>query len=71
VTVSSITLKEIAPILERAKQVAIDYYQATDKPLGVTGEVGEYEVARLLGLELASVRVPCLYGNELVRIFRI
>lgn len=57
-TVSSITLNEIAPILERAKQVAIDYYQATGKPLGVTGEVGEYEVARLLGLELASVREP-------------
>jgi len=35
-------LIEIAPILERAKQVAIDYYQATGKPLGVTGEVGEY-----------------------------
>jgi hypothetical protein len=49
---------EIAPILERAKQIAVDYYRATGKPLGVTGEVGEYEAARLLGLKLAPVREP-------------
>ena len=54
----AIAPNEIAPILERAKQVAIDYYRATGKPLGVTGEVGEYEAARLLGLKLAPAREP-------------
>jgi len=49
---------EIAPILERAKQIAIEYYRATGKPLGITGEVGEYEAARLLGLNLAPARAP-------------
>ena len=34
----------------------MDYRRATGKPLGVTGEVGEYEAARLLKLELAGAR---------------
>ena len=46
----------IAEILKRAKEVAVDYYRATGKPLGVTGEVGEYEAARLLGLDLSDAR---------------
>ena len=49
---------DVAPILERAKQIAVEYYRATGKPLGVTGEVGEYEAARLLGLKLAGAREP-------------
>jgi hypothetical protein len=48
---------DVAPILEKAKQVAVEYYRATGKPLGVTGEVGEYEAARLLG-KLAGAREP-------------
>lgn len=48
----------LGDILGRAKQAAIDYYRLTDKPLGITGEVGEYEAARLLGLELADARTP-------------
>ena len=46
----------IGEILKRAKEVAVDYYRATGKPLGVTGEVGEYEAARLLGLDLSDAR---------------
>ena len=50
---------DIGDILARAKQAAVDYYQLTRKPLGVTGEVGEYEATRLLGLTLnAAPRVP-------------
>lgn len=49
---------DIHAILSRAKDVAIDYYEATGKPLGVTGEVGEYEAARLLGLQLSEARTP-------------
>lgn len=45
-------------ILERARQAAIDYYALTGKPLGVTGEVGEYLTATILGLELTEARSP-------------
>ncbi len=48
----------INEILARAKQAAVDYYRLTGKPLGITGEVGEYEAARLLGLALADARAP-------------
>ena len=49
---------EVREVLARAKQAAVDYYRLTGKPLGVTGEVGEYEAARLLGLSLVAARVP-------------
>jgi hypothetical protein len=48
--------EEIAAVLERARAVAIDYYRLTRKPLGITGEIGEYEAARLLSLELSAAR---------------
>jgi len=51
-------LKEIAPILEVAQQAAIDYFRLTGKPLGITGEIGEYLAAKHLGLELADARMP-------------
>ncbi len=51
-------LEKIGEILARAKQAAVDYYRLTEKPLGITGEVGEYEAARLLGLKLAVARTP-------------
>ncbi|TNC93512.1 MAG: hypothetical protein FD119_3941, partial [Stygiobacter sp.] len=40
----------IADLLRQARRIAIEYYQLTGKPLGITGEVGEYEAAHLLGL---------------------
>lgn len=46
----------IADLLRQARRIAIEYYQLTGKPLGITGEVGEYEAAHLLGLDLAVVR---------------
>ncbi|SEW30879.1 hypothetical protein SAMN05444851_2922 [Aliiroseovarius sediminilitoris] len=49
------TRSEIA-ILEEVKSLAVEYYQLTGKPLGVTGEIAEMEAARLLGLELAEAR---------------
>ena len=45
-------------LLDRVKKLAIEYYDATHRPLGVTGEVAEYEAARLLGVTLADVRTP-------------
>ena len=50
------TLDQIGEIISRARAVAADYYRVTGKPLGITGEVGEYEAARCLNLELARAR---------------
>ena len=36
--------------------LARKYRVLTGRPLGITGEIGEYEAARLLRLELAQVR---------------
>lgn len=41
-------------ILGQAKRLARRYRALTGKPLGVTGEVAEFEAARLLGLELSA-----------------
>ncbi len=51
-------LLQIGDILERGKAAAVDYYQLTGKPLGITGEIGEYLAAKHLGLELADARNP-------------
>jgi hypothetical protein len=50
------SIGKIGDILARAKVIAIEYYKETGKPLGITGEIGEYEVSRLLGLTLAGAR---------------
>ena len=46
----------LTKLLAQAKELAREYYRLTGKPLGVTGEVGEYEAARILGLTLAEAR---------------
>ncbi|HWD70498.1 MAG TPA: hypothetical protein VG293_09890 [Solirubrobacteraceae bacterium] len=46
----------LVKLLAEAKQLAKEYYALTGRPLGITGEVAEYEVARLLGVTLAPVR---------------
>ena len=53
-----IELHRVGEILERARQAAIDYYTLTGKPLGITGEYGEYLTAKLLDLELVDARSP-------------
>jgi len=55
---------EVANIIRSAKRLARRYYQLTNRPLGVTGEVAEYEAIRLLHLEPAQVRQP---GYDAVR----
>ena len=47
---------EVKSILREAKRLAQQYRRATGKPLGITGEVAEYEAARLLGLRLTDAR---------------
>lgn len=48
--------RELARIITEAKKLAIGYRRLTGRPLGITGEVAEYEATRLLGLRLAVVR---------------
>ncbi len=43
-------------ILRDAKRLAQKYREVTGKPLGITGEVAEYEAARILGLRLTVAR---------------
>jgi len=46
----------VLEILRKAKKLAQEYRALTSKPLGITGEVAEYEAARLLGVELTPAR---------------
>src|SRR4051812_6281878 len=46
----------LVKVLASAKAIAKEYYALTGRPLGVTGEVAEYEAARILGLTLSDVR---------------
>jgi hypothetical protein len=47
---------EVFQILRDAKVLARRYYHLTGKPLGVTGEIAEFEAARILDLELELAR---------------
>lgn len=46
----------ILAVLGEAKRLAQEYRRLTGKPLGITGEVAEYEAARILGVELTAAR---------------
>ena len=50
------SLAAVGTVIQRARAAALDYQALTGRPLGVTGEIGEFEAARLLGLELAPAR---------------
>ncbi len=49
---------ELKRVIQEAKSVAKRYRQLTGKPLGITGEVGEFVAADLLNLELTEARQP-------------
>ena len=49
---------QISAVLERAKDAAVDYYDLTGKPLGITGEIGEFYASKYLKLDLAEARTP-------------
>ncbi len=46
----------VLDILGEAKRLAREYYALTSKPLGITGEVAEYEAANILHLDLTPAR---------------
>ena len=48
--------EEIKTILKQAKKLAQRYRALTGKPLGVPGEVAEYEAAQHLKLEVVPAR---------------
>lgn len=56
ITITDQYLKIVGPLLDRARGLAREYKTATGRPLGITGEVAEYEAVRLLGLEICEVR---------------
>lgn len=48
--------RPVKEILKEVKRLAIEYYKATGKPLGVTGEIGEFEASEKLDLKLTEAR---------------
>src|SRR5713101_8125624 len=48
--------RDIETILGEAKRLAREYYALTGKPLGLTGEVAEYEAKAMLGVTLTPAR---------------
>jgi hypothetical protein len=50
------TNEPVMEILRQAKKLAQRYRAATGNPLGITGEVAEYEAARILGITLTPAR---------------
>jgi hypothetical protein len=52
------SLVEVGKILVKVRREAVRYYELTSKPLGVTGEIAEYEATRILRLKLTDARQP-------------
>ncbi len=48
--------ERILAILSKAKKLAREYRALTGRPLGITGEVAEYEAARIMRLKLTPAR---------------
>jgi hypothetical protein len=46
----------VLKLLEEVKLLAQEYYDLTERPLGVTDEIAEFEAARRLGVQLARPR---------------
>ncbi|WP_350648567.1 hypothetical protein [Pseudomonas sp. HY13-MNA-CIBAN-0226] len=57
---------EILEVLKEAKVLAHRFYRLTGKPLGVTGEVAEYEAATKLGLQLHPARQAGYDATEML-----
>jgi hypothetical protein len=47
---------KLSTLLRAAKRLAKQYRALTGRPLGITGEVAEFEASRLLGLKLSDAR---------------
>ncbi len=56
----------VMELLAQAKKVAQRYRALTLRPLGLTGEIAEYEAARILKLQLAPARTAGWDAKEVV-----
>ncbi len=56
--------RALLAFLGKAKALAQQYRELTGKPLGITGEIAEYEAARILRLQLAVARNPGFDATE-------
>lgn len=63
----------VIEILAEAKKLAQRYRTLTGKPLGITGEVAEYEAARILGVQLTPARQAGYDATEIRegKVFRL
>lgn len=57
--------KEVVELLQQAKLLAVRYRQLTGKPLGITGEVAEFEAAAILSLDLHAARTAGYDATEM------
>lgn len=48
--------RPVREILNEVRKLAKEYYETTGKPLGVTGEIGEFAASEIMGLELTEAR---------------
>ena len=56
--IKTIDTNTLRGIVEKAIDAARHYRNITGKPLGITGEVGEFLAADLMGLKLTEARQP-------------
>lgn len=56
---------EVYQILREAQALARRYFHITGKPMGVIGEVAEYEAARILNLQLELARQTGYSATEI------
>lgn len=54
IVLSEVEMDDVSKIINDVKRLAVSYQEITGKPLGITGEVGEFMAARRLNLQLAS-----------------
>ena len=63
----AVSTARLSPVISKAKRLAKEYHALTGRPLGITGEVAEFEAARALRLKLSPARTA---GYDAFRIVR-
>jgi len=57
-TPETLDIAALRSVIRDAKEIAKRYRNLTGKPLGITGEVGEFTAAELMNLRLTGARQP-------------
>jgi hypothetical protein len=58
--------QSVLDLLADAKRLAREYRRLTGKPLGITGEVAEFEAAQILGVKLTVARQEGYDATEII-----